>query len=293
MLHDVIVIGGSYAGMAAALQVARARRRVLVIDAGLRRNRFAAHSHGFLGQDGSAPDEIARQARQQLMAYPTVTWIEGTAIAAERAADGFAVTMKEARSVAGQRLILALGVSDTLPNVRGMRERWGRSVFHCPYCHGYEIEGPLGVVATGPASLNQALLLSDWGATTFFLNGVFAPDADQRAQLDARGVAIEEVAIVEMRGHSDLVLQGGREISLSGVFVMPAVRPNSSLFEQLGCAMEDGPQGSFISTDAFKETSVAGVFACGDAARPSHSVSLAVGDGALAGQSAHKSLVFR
>ena len=112
MHYDVIVLGGGYAGMAAALQVARARRSVLVIDVGLRRNRFASHSHGFLGQDGSEPGEIARHARAQLMAYPTVTWFEDTAITARHEADGFAITLKEGQPMVGRRLIMALGVKD-------------------------------------------------------------------------------------------------------------------------------------------------------------------------------------
>lgn len=291
MSHDVIIIGGGYAGMAAALQVARARRRVLVVDAGLRRNRFAAHSHGFLGQDGRDPGEIARQARDQLLLYPTVTWIEEQASAARRSEGGFTITLRDGRIEVGQRLIVAAGVQDTLPEVRGMQDRWGRTVFHCPYCHGYELDGPLGVVATGPASINQALLLSDWGSVTFFLNGVFEPDHDERLRLEARGVGIEANGVAEIRGHADVILSDGREISLSGIFVMPRVHPGSSVFADLGCALDEGPQGSFIRTDALKQTSVPGVFACGDAARSSHSVSMAVGDGALAGQSAHRSLV--
>ena len=179
----------------------------------------------------------------------------------------------------------------TLLSVPSIQERWGQSAFHCPYCHGYEIEGSLGVVATGPALLNQALLLSDWGPVTFFLNGAFVPDTDQRLLLDARDVTIESVAVTEIRGHADIAFEDGRAIRLSGLFVMPKVRPNSSLFADLGCAVEEGPQGSFISTDSLKQTTVAGVYACGDAARSTHSVSLAVGDGALAGQSAHRSLV--
>jgi thioredoxin reductase len=226
------------------------------------------------------------------MAYPTANWLEDTAIAAQHEADGFAITLKAGQRMVGRRIIMALGVKDTLPNVPGIQERWGQSVFHCPYCHGYEIEGPLGVVATGPASLNQALLLSDWGPVTFFLNREFLPDADQRLRLEARGVTIESAILTEIRGHADIALGDGREIALSGLFIMPKVRPNSSLFADLGCAVDEGPQGSFIRTDGVKETTVAGVFACGDAARSTHSISLAVGDGALAGQSTHRSLVF-
>ena len=145
MLNDVIILGGGYAGMAAGLQVARARRRVLVLDAGLRRNRFASHSHGFLGQDGKDPGDIARQARDQLMAYPSVTWIEEEAVAASAEVNGFTVTLRGGRVEVGRRLVLATGVQDIYPDVPGLRERWGKKVFHCPYCHGYELDGLLGV----------------------------------------------------------------------------------------------------------------------------------------------------
>ncbi len=292
MLHDVIILGGGYAGMAAALQIARARRRVLVIDTGQRRNRFAAHSHGFIGQDGSDPAEIARQARDQILAYPTVTWIRQEAIAARPDARGFVVTLDDGTEQVGRRLILAPGVRDTLPDVPGLQGRWGRSVFHCPYCHGYELDGPLGVLATGRGALTQALLLSDWGPVTLFLNKAFEPDPDQRRRLEACGVSTENAALSEIRGRSDVVLADGRVIVLSGLFVIPRVQPASPLFADLGCEPDEGPQGSFIRTDALKQTTISGVFACGDAARSSHSVSMAVGDGALAGQSAHRSLDF-
>lgn len=291
MLYDVIIVGGGYAGMAAALQVARARRRVLVLDTGLRRNRFASQSHGFLGQDGIDPGEIARQSRDQLLAYPTVTWIEEEAIAARKEEGAFAVTLRGGRVEVGRRLILAAGVKDSLPNVSGMRERWGKGVYHCPYCDGYELDGPLGVLATGPASVAQALLVSDWGPVTLFLNEAFVPDQEQRLQLAACGVRIEPIAVTEIRGRSDVVLRDGREISLAGIFVMARVQLSSFIFADLGCALDEGPQGSFIRTDAMKQTTVAGVFACGDGARSTHSVSMAVGDGALAGQSAHRSLI--
>jgi thioredoxin reductase len=151
MLHDVIIVGGSYAGMAAALQLLRARRKVLIIDADLRRNRFASESHGFLGQDGIDPDQIARAARDQLKAYPTLTWLEDTATDAEQHEEGFAVTTSDRARHDGRRLIFATGVGDTLPTIDGLPERWGRSVFHCPYCHGYELDlERIGVIATGP-----------------------------------------------------------------------------------------------------------------------------------------------
>lgn len=173
---DAIVLGGSYAGLSAAMQLARARRAVLVIDAGLRRNRFAESSHGFLGQDGRAPAAIAADGKAQLLAYPEVRWLDGAALHAEKVVDGFAVQVQaemradgQADGQAGQtfqakRLVLATGVVDRLPALEGLAQRWGKSVFHCPYCHGYELDnGRIGVLAFGPLSFHHAMMLPDWG----------------------------------------------------------------------------------------------------------------------------------
>lgn len=292
MVHDVIVVGGSYAGMAAALQVARARRKVLVIDAGVRRNRFATHAHGFLGQDGVDPAAIAAQARSQLLAYPNLSWVDGTVVDAVAAGAEFALTTGDGRAFAARRLVLALGVTDVLPGVPGLAERWGRFVFHCPYCHGYELDGgPIGVLATGPASMHQALLLPDWGPTTLLLDGTFAPDAAQRAELDARNVTVEATRVARISGDADVELTDGRVLRFAGVFTAPRTGPASDLAAQIGCAVDDGPFGPFLRTGPRKETTVRGVFACGDVARPAGSVSIAVGDGAMAGAAAHQSLI--
>ena len=289
---DVIVVGGSYAGLSAALQLARARRRVLVVDAGRRRNRFAQHSHGFLTQDGSPAAAIAEQGRAQLLAYPTVAWASETVVAARIDDGNVQLTFEDGGVVTGRRLVLATGVVDTLPPVDGLAERWGRSVFHCPYCHGYELdEGAIGVLATGPLSMHHALMLPDWGAVTFFLNGQFAPDDVQRAALASRGVTVETVPVARIDGVADVVLADGRRLPMAGLFVATRTHIASPLAGQLGCAMEDGPVGAFVQTDAQKATSVPGVFSCGDMARPAGNVAFAVADGAMAGVAAHRSLI--
>lgn len=214
-LYDIIVIGGSYAGMAAALQVARARRQVLVIDAGIRRNRFASSSHGFLGQDGADPDQIALQARKQLRVYSNLEWLEGRAARAAKHGAGFTVVVGDGKEQHGRRLILALGVTDILPGVSGLEERWGKTVFHCPYCHGYELQGgPVAVLAVGPVSMHQAILIPDWGPATFLLNGAFEPDEEQRAQLAARGVAIETTPVARLSGEARCGTRRRAEIDL-------------------------------------------------------------------------------
>ena len=292
-IYDVMILGGSYAGLSAGMQLARARRRVLVIDAGQRRNRHASHSHGFLTQDGRPPADIAADGKRQLLAYPTVTWREGRAEHAEATASGFGVTLDDGSVFHSQRVILATGVVDELPPVEGLGERWGASVFHCPYCHGYELDqGRIGVIATGALSMHHGLMLPDWGQVTFFLNGAFEPDAAQLAELARRGSTVESRLISRIDGVAEVVLADGSTHAMAGLFVAPRTRQASALAEQLGCAIDEGPTGPVVRTDEMKSTSVAGVFCCGDAGRAAGNVAFAVADGAMAGVAAHRSLMF-
>lgn len=291
--YDVIVVGGSYAGMAAALQLARARQKVLVMDNGQRRNRFAASSHGFLSQDGNTPGAIADTARQQLLAYPNLQWQTATAQYAARQAKQFVVTTDQGERYQARHLVLATGVVDEMPALTGVAERWGKSVFHCPYCHGYELNsGRIGVLAVGEISLHQATMLPDWGRVTLFTNDTFTPDNAQRQDLQRRGVAIENTPVECITNTATVVLQDGRKIEQDGLFTVCTTHLASPLAEQLGCAIEQGPTGPFIQTDATQATNVPGVFACGDAVRPAGNVALAVGDGTMAGAAAHRSLIF-
>ena len=297
-MYDVIIIGGSYAGIAAALQLARARRSVLIVDAGQRRNRFASHSHGFLGQDGQPPGAIADKGRAEVLAYPTVTWQGNAATQARSIPGGFAVHAG-AEEHQGRRLIIATGVVDELPAIPGLTERWGKTVFLCPYCDGYELNlGRLGVLATGPASTHFAVVVSEWaapGQTTFFVNGAVDAQATQLPEFASRGIRVEHEPVVSAGGKApqvELNLRDGRTIQLDGLFLHPRTRFTTPFAEQLGCELEDGTLGPIYKTNAMKETNVPGVFACGDVALPMSSVSLAVADGARAGIAAHKSLIF-
>lgn len=298
MTYDVIVVGGSFAGLSAAMQVARARRRVLLVDAGQPRNRFAAHSHGFLGQDGKAPHEIVAEARRQLAAYPTVEFADGLASAARRTADGFAVVLGDGREAAGARLVLATGLRDELPAIAGIEGRWGATVLHCPYCHGYEVAGqPLGVLANHALSVHHGMLVPDWGSsTTYFTQGVFEPDAEQLAALAQRGVRIERTPVVGFVGTAPAMeavrLADGRLLPMAAVFTAPKTRMASPLAQQLGCAFDDGPLGATVRVDDMQQTTVEGVYAAGDMAQPRANATLAAAGGVMAGVGAHMSLIF-
>lgn len=291
--YDAIIIGGSYAGLSAALQLARARRRILVVDAGQRRNRFAADSHGFLTRDGQPAADIAAEGRANVAAYPNVDWHDGTATSARQDGDAFVVELDGAATVRAARLVLATGVRDDLPPIDGLAERWGKSVFHCPYCHGYELnEGRIGVLASGPLSVHQAQMLPHWGQVTFFTNGVCPLDDAQRADLHARGVVIDETPVRRLVNVATVVLEDGRQEIMTGLFTYGRVHMTSPIAEQLGCAFDQGPLGPFIRTDEGRQTTVPAVFAAGDAMRAASSVALSVADGAMAGVGAHRSLLF-
>lgn len=296
MTYDTIIIGGSFAGLSAALYFARARRSVLVLDTGLPRNRFTSASHGFFAQDGSNPKLMLETMRGQVAAYPTVHFQDQKAVDAGRDGDAFAVSLADGETVIGTKLLLAFGITDILPDMPGLSERWGKTVIHCPYCHGYEFrEKRLGVLNLSPASLHQASLIPEWGPTTFFLDGgVLEPEA--KAALEQRGVVVEPKSVVglvgEGTGLSAVRLGNGSERPVDALFIGPANRLNSDIPERLGCAIEQGPLGSVVTVDDMKATNVSGVFAAGDITRMAHTVTFACADGVMAALAIHRSLAF-
>ncbi|HDR9181116.1 TPA: NAD(P)/FAD-dependent oxidoreductase [Burkholderia vietnamiensis] len=295
--YDVIVIGGGFAGLSAAMQLARARRRVLVLDGKRPRNRFASHSHGFLGHDGKAPGDVIDEATTQLRAYPTAHVVASEASTARRVDGRFVVVQSDGSVSSADRLILATGVCDELPSIPGLEERWGISVLHCPYCHGYEVaEKQLGVLATHALSIHQAMLVPDWGPTTWFTQGIVAPTPEEATLLACRNVQIEPVPVVEVFGAAPdmtgLGLADGRVVHIEALFVGPRTQMASSLVEQLGCALDEGPMGSIIRVDDLKRTSVPGVFAAGDVSTMWSNATFASAAGVAAGVAAHRSLIF-
>ncbi len=296
-MDDVIIVGGSFAGLSAAMQLARGNRSVCVIDNGRPRNRFADASHGFFGQDGMAPHDMIGNARDKVAAYPSVRFVQATASSARARGGGFDITLSNGEALAARKLVLAFGIADTLPDIPGLKERWGKTAIHCPYCHGYEFLGrPLGVLSTMPASLHQAEFIPEWGPVTFFLNGGPAPDAETGARLAARGVVIEPERIVGLEGDAPHLagvrLADGRLVEIAALYLAARTRFQSPIAEQLGCAIEDGPLGPLLRTDGQQMTSISGVYAAGDITRAMHNATFASSDGVMAGAAAHRSLVF-
>ncbi len=296
MRYDTIIVGGSFAGLSAALYLARARRTVCVLDTGAPRNRFAATSHGFFAHDGSEPKAMLATMRAQVAAYPTVRFLNVAAEDAVHDRDAFRVALANGEAVVGTTLLLAFGITDIMPELPGLAERWGRSVIHCPYCHGFEFSGKrLGVLNLSPMSIHQAALISEWGPTTFFLDGG-AIDPDAATDLERRGVAIERSPLASLVGEgtslSMVRLGDGREQALDALFIGPRNHFNSDIAESLGCGIEAGPLGSIVAVDEMKATNVAGVYAAGDITRMAHTVTFACADGVMAALSIHRSLIF-
>jgi len=298
-MEDVIVVGGSFAGLSAAMYLARARRKVLVLDSGRPRNRYSAHSHGVLALDGRRGSEVLRIARTQLAKYPTATLVRVEVRHAVKR-DGslsFDVETGNGDRFASRRLILATGLVDQRPSIPGLEERWGKSVFHCPYCDGYEFgNGPIGVLATVPLSVHFAEIVADWGKVTLFTNQAIKVDDTERASLRRRGIRLEDSPVSTLEGTSDgrlerVRLESGGAVPVRALFVATLYRQGATFAQDLGCEFVENPRGPLVKTDESKLTTVPGVYAAGDMARPTHSILFATSDGATAGTSAHQSLV--
>ncbi|WP_400193301.1 NAD(P)/FAD-dependent oxidoreductase [Hymenobacter sp. B81] len=292
--YDAVIVGGSYAGLGAALMLARALRRVLVVDGGRPCNRQTPHSHGFLTRDGETPARMTELAREQLLAYPTVALWYDTVERAEPTAAGFALTTRTGQRVQARRLLLATGVMDELPPLPGFAECWGISVLHCPYCHGYEVHGqPLGVLANGDAGFEFGRLLHQWSPDLRLLtNGPATFTAGQAAALAARGIGVEEQPLTALRHQQGqlqaVVLADGRELPLTALFARVPFRQHSDLAAQLGCAHTEA---GYIQVDELGLTTVPGVYAAGDATTMMRQLTAAAASGSKAGAAINRSLV--
>lgn len=294
-MHDVIIIGGSFAGLAAATQLGRARRTVVVLDTGLPRNRFAAHSHGFLTRDGAPPLEMLAEARRQLETYPSVKLRTGKAIAANQVETGFDVELDGGERLSARKLILAHGMADDLSILPGIEDCWGKTVFFCPYCHGFEFaDRRLGLLLRHGDALDLARFYKEWTDTfTLFTNGAQV-DAIVRQTLADMQVAIIDDTVLNLEheaGELRAVVTAEGSIPLDALFTHPPTRFTTNLGTELGCDTKDGALGPFYVTDEYQETTIPGVYAAGDIARPAPSISYAVADGVAAGVFAHRSLL--
>jgi thioredoxin reductase len=271
--YDVVVVGGGAAGLSGALTLGRARRSVLVVDAGEPRNSPASGVHGFLTRDGTNPAVLLEAGREEVRHYG-VELLDRRVASAERVEDGFVVTLDDGNSVGARRLLVATGLVDELPEVPGVRERWGRDVLHCPYCHGWEVrDQPIGVLASGPRAAHQALLFRQWSAdVALFLHTAPLPTDEEAEKLAARGIAVVEGEVASLEIVEDRLagvrMGGGEVVARRAVAVMPRFVARTEMLAGLGLETTVHPLGvgEHVEADATGLTAVPGVWVAGNVA---------------------------
>jgi thioredoxin reductase len=290
--YDVVVIGGGAAGLSAAMVLSRARRKVLVVDAGQPRNAPATHMHGFLSRDGMPPAELLAAGRQEVQSYGG-QFHPGSVVAVTPDDGGFRLDLSDARSVRARRILVATGLRDELPDVGGLRERWARDVLHCPYCHGYEVRGrAFGVLGWSPEAVRYAQIVRQWSDDVV----LFAPAGnlsdEEREQLTARGIGIVEGQVAQVVVKDDalraVALEDGRSVPRDVVFVPPRFVPNAEVFIDLNCDIDEG---GWVVTDGTGKTTVPGVWAAGNVRNPRAQVITAAGEGSTAAIAINADLV--
>ncbi|MFC7618918.1 NAD(P)/FAD-dependent oxidoreductase [Microlunatus sp. GCM10028923] len=301
--HDVIVIGGGPAGLSGAVALARSRRSVAVIDSGEPRNAPAAHMHNYLGREGLPPAELIKLGRTELAGYGG-TLIDGSVTAAARDAErgGFVVDLADGRRLRSRRLLITTGLVDTLPPVPGVSDLWGRSVLHCPYCHGWEVrDTAIGVLATSPMAAHQALMFRQLSHDVIMFSHTTELGDDQRERLEARGIKIVDGEVVGLeRDEADrlsgVVLASGRFVGRSTVVVGTIMEARADFLTPLGLSVEPVLAGEYrigsrIVTDGNGATSVPGVWAAGNVADPRAQVIVSAGAGLTAGAMINADLI--
>jgi thioredoxin reductase len=295
--YDVVVVGGGAAGLSGAIALLRSRRRVLVVDAGEPRNAPAAGVHNLLTRDGVSSAELVALGRKEVRDYGGEVR-EGRAVAAARLGDGFEVRLASGDRVTARRLLVTSGIVDELPEVDGLRERWGRQVLHCPYCHGWEVRDQrIGVLATGPAAVHQALLFSQLSDDVVVLAHLAPPEPEDRARLAAAGVQVQEGEVVALEGPAHTLesarLADGRSVPLDAVVVAPRTLARSAVLDSLGLEPEAAPSGlgEQYASGPGGETDAPGVWVAGNVADVVALVMAAAAAGTLAGAAINMDLI--
>lgn len=282
---EVIIIGGSYAGLSAAMALGRASRNVLVIDHGKPCNAPTPHSHNFLTRDGETPAAISAIAKEQVLHYPTVTFLDGKVVKADKSANGFVVKTQNGDSINAKKLLIATGIKDIMPDIEGFANCWGKSVIHCPYCHGYEVKGEkTAVITNGDVGMHYAMVLQQWATDlTFFTNGPATFTEEQRAKLQQHNIAVVETPITKLIQHNgkleQIVLADGTSHDIPVIYHKPAFTLHEFV-QKLNPALDDF---GYVKVDDMQRTSLPGVFAAGDCCSMMRALPNAVATGNKAG----------
>ncbi|SEL92618.1 Thioredoxin reductase [Blastococcus sp. DSM 46786] len=295
--YDVVVIGGGAAGLSGALTLARARRSVLVADAGEPRNARAGHVHNYLGREGAPPAELYAIGRGEVEGYGGAV-VPGRVVHLRREDDGFRVTLEGGGSVRARRLLLATGLTDELPALPGVDERWGSTVLHCPYCHGWEVrDRAVGIVSTGPMGAYAAQLWRQWtDDVVLFVHTGAEPTEEECERLDARGVRIVRGEVAGLEGAAAVRLASGELVERDAVVVAPRFVANAELLADLGAVpvpveMHGAVMGTHLPADPTGRTDVPGVWVAGNAGDLSAQVIVAAAQGLRAGAMINADLI--
>jgi thioredoxin reductase len=295
--YDVVVIGGGAAGLNGALMLARSRRSVVVVDAGAPRNSPAAGVHGLLGHDGIPPSELIERGRAEVRRYGGQV-VPGEVTSAARDGDRFVLALADGRSTRARRLLVASGLVDELPDVPGVRERWGRDVVHCPYCHGWEVrDQAIGVLSSGPMSVHQALLFRQLSRDVIYLTHGMPPNGEQAEQLAARGIRVVHGEVASLQVVEDRLagvrLRDGTVIDRDALVVAPRMVARAGLLVDLGLRATEHPSGlgEHIAADPTGRTDVPGVWAAGNVTDLVAQVGASAAAGAFAGAQINADLV--
>lgn len=292
--YDTIIIGGSYAGLSAAMSLGRALRQVLIIDGGAPCNAQTPHSHNFITQDGETPKAIAEKAKQQVMAYDTITWYDGLAAKGGKLKSGFEIETHGGEKFSAKKVLFASGITDIIPEIDGIRDCWGISVIHCPYCHGYEVrQQKTGILANGDTGFEMVKLISNWTSDlTLCTNSPATLSPEQLDKLKSKGVKLEQ-KIIDRVAHQngyikELLFSDGSSSPLSALYARLPFAQKCPIPEELGCELTE--QG-YLSVNMMQQTNIEGVYACGDCTSPFRSVANAVQSGSFAGAVINKDLI--
>jgi thioredoxin reductase len=293
-IFEVIIIGGSYSGLAAGMALGRALKQVLIIDSGDPCNKQTPFSHNFLTHDGRRPSEITLLGKEQVQLYHTVTFINDMAIGGIKTEKGFEISVASGETYQAKKLIFATGIKDTMADIDGISACWGISVLHCPYCHGYEVrDEKTGILANGEVAFDFSRLISNWTSNlTLFTNGPSALTAEQADQLDRRQIKIVEKQIQRL-DHIDgnlhhIVFKDQTSRPLKAIYAPAPFKQHCPIPESLGC--QSTAEG-YLVIDPFQQTTVEGVFACGDNASRMRTVSNAVAMGTAVGMTVSKKMI--
>lgn len=293
---DVIIVGGSYSGLAAAMAIGRALKKVLIIDNSEPCNIQTPYSHNFITQDGNAPTEITTLAKQQVQRYSTIEFFRGLAVKGMKLANGFEIEAASGEKFRARRLVFATGIKDILPGITGFTECWGISALHCPYCHGYEVRNEAtGILGNGEEGYELSQLISNWTKSlTLFTNGRSALSDTQTEKLTERGIGIVETEFESLQHNNgyleSIVFRDGTRTSTKAIYTRNPFKQHCLLPEQLGCDLTDD---GYIKVDAFQETTVNGIFACGDNSTRIRTVANAVATGTTAGMMLTRKMILQ